>query len=807
MQFPESWLREFCDPAISTRELADLLTMSGLEVEEIRPVAPSFSNVVVAEVLSIEPHPNADRLRVCQVQVGLTQPLQIVCGAPNVAVGMKVPCALVDAVLPAGKDGEPLIIRAGELRGVQSLGMLCSAQELQISCESSGLMALQVDAPVGQNLRSYLHLDDSVFTLKLTPNLGHCLSVYGIAREVSALTGSPLKTLSFAPAFVAHPETLTVDIKDKDLCGRFSGRVILEVNPEARTPEWMVQRLERSGQRPVSALVDISNYVMFELGRPSHMFDLDKINGNLIVRWGEQGERLELLNGQTVEVDSRVGVIADQHGLESLAGIMGGQSCAVSDATTKVYLEAAFWWPQAIAGRARRYGFSTEAAHRFERGVDPSSTVEHIERITHLVQQICGGQAGPIVDQIIELPQPHAVELRVDRAAKVIGMPLSQSQCEQVMQRLGLAWQAEPGRLRVTPPPWRFDIQIEEDLIEEVARSIGYQNLPTTLPVAPVRAQVRPERLRSIHAVKHALAALDYFETINFSFVEERWESELAGNAHPIRVLNPIASPLSVMRSSLMGSLIQVLRHNLARKAARVRVFEVGRVFMRDKATPAGELTVPGIRQPMRVAGLGWGPTESPQWGSKTRNVDFYDLKGDLELLLAPQIVQFQIPDHPHPALHPGRSADIVINKRVVGVIGELHPRWRQSYELPAAPILFEIELDALLEQSVPLFKPVSKFQPVLRDLAVVLRQEVSCEQLLQVVRNVPTPLLRSVELFDVYKPSPGSASDLAPNEASLALRIELLDEEHTLTDERIEVAVALIISQLNSQLGARLRG
>ncbi len=582
MQFPESWLREFCNPPLTTQQLADTLTMGGLEVEELRPVAPPFSKIVVGEIREAVQHPDADRLRVCQVDVGQGSLLNIVCGAPNARAGIKVPCALVGAELPAGDDGKPFLIKLGKLRGVESQGMLCSARELQLSDDHAGLLELAPDAKVGADVREVLRLDDTLFTLKLTPNLAHALSVYGVARELSALTGAPLRQPQFPAVAPAHDGKLKVKVDAPDLCGRFSGRIVRNVNTRAKTPQWMVDRLARCGQRSVTALVDISNYVMFEFGRPSHIFDLDKIHGALEVRWGRPGESLKLLNGSTVTVDEAVGVIADDRQVESLAGIMGGDSTAVSDETRNVYVEAAFWWPQAIQGRSRRYNFSTDAGHRFERGVDPSLTVEHIEHITRLILEICGGEAGPMDDQILRLPEQEPVSLRVARAAKVIGMPLTGEDCNAALSRLGLAVTAANGTLTVKPPAYRFDITVEEDLIEEVVRIIGYDRLPTTAPLAPITANLPPEARRSRFAVRRLLAGLGYQETINFSFVEESWERDLAGNADPIRLLNPIASQMGVMRSSLLGSLLQALKFNLDRKAERVRVFELGRVFLRD---------------------------------------------------------------------------------------------------------------------------------------------------------------------------------------------------------------------------------
>ncbi len=594
-------------------------------------------------MLEVVKHPDADKLNVCQVDAGTGATLNIVCGAPNVAPGIKVPVALVGAELPPAEEGgKPFAIKLSKLRGVESQGMLCSARELKLSEDHSGLLVLPEDTPIGQDIRETLNLDDTIFEIKLTPNKADCLSVYGIARETAAITGAPLKPVAFPPAKVELDETLPVRIAAPDLCGRFSGRVIRGVNARAKTPLWMVERLERSGQRSVSALVDISNYVMFELGRPSHVFDLDKIHGGIDVRWGKRGETLKLLNGNTVELDEQVGVIADQSQVESLAGIMGGDSTAVTLDTTNIYLEAAFWWPDSIRGRARRYNFSTDAAHRFERGVDYSTTVEHIERITQLILDICGGQAGPVDDQAVNLPQRAPVTMRVSRANRIIGVAVAADEIASIFTRLGLSFTQDGDSFAVTPPPHRFDIEIEEDLIEEVARIYGFEKIPARPPVATSEMRATNETRRSIHTIRHALAARDYAETVNFSFVDAEWEHDFAGNDKPVRLLNPIASQLSVMRTTLFGSLVTVLRHNLNRRADRVRVFETGRVFLADAEVAAGELSVEGYRQPKRVGALAYGPLLDEQWGAPTRQVDFFDVKGDLEALLAPAVAAFR---------------------------------------------------------------------------------------------------------------------------------------------------------------------
>ena len=810
MQFPESWLREFCNPPLSTQQLADTLTMAGLEVEEIKPVAPPFTKIVVGEIKSAARHPNADKLQVCEVDVGQEALLNIVCGAPNARVGIKVPCALVGAVLPPGEGGKPFLIKVGQLRGVESQGMLCSARELKISEDHGGLLELAPGAPLGLDIREHLNLDDTLFTLKLTPNLAHCLSVYGVAREVAALTGAPLKVQVFPAVTVSDATRLQVKISAPDLCGRFSGRVVKNVNTKAATPHWMVDRLARCGQRSVTALVDISNYVMFELGRPSHIFDLDKIHGDLDVRWGKAGETLKLLNGNIVTVDEKVGVIADDTQVESLAGIMGGDATAVSDDTKNVYVEAAFWWPKAIAGRSRRYNFSTDAGHRFERGVDPGQTVEHIDRITQLILDICGTAdtvCGPMDDAQVNLPVATPVTLRVARAAKVIGMPLTQAQCLDVLVRLALPVSESDGTLVVTPPSYRFDLQIEEDLIEEVVRMVGYDNLPNTPPLAPITAKLRPEAERSPFTVRRTLASLGYQETINFSFVEERWENELAGNPNPIKLLNPIASQMSVMRSSLLGSLLQVLKFNLDRKASRVNVFELGRVFLRDAQTQNTDITVAGFNQPMRVAGLAYGSRTAAHWALADKAVDFYDIKGDMEALLAP--LQAEFVSAQHPAMHPGRCASVHVNGVQVGFVGELHPKWRQGYEFVQAPLLFELELDAVLQRKVPVFEAVSKLQPVERDIAVIVPESTTHAALMAAVHGADTQgLLKDVTLFDIYRPQSAAAgvSSMAFGEKSLAVRLVLSSDIATLTDEAIERAMQAVFVDLQLKLRARLR-
>jgi len=803
MQFSESWLRAMVDPPLTTQALAHLLTMSGLEVESCEPVAPPFSGVVVGQVRAMEKHPNADRLTVCQVDAGNGRLLNIVCGAPNVAVGMKAPCALVGAALPGEEPGKPFQIKPAKMRGVESQGMLCSARELGLSDDHSGLLALDANAPLGVDVRDHLGLDDHVFTIKLTPNRADCLSVLGVAREVAALTNTPLR----APSIPAVPKTdnatFPVKITDARGCGRFTGRVIRNVNASAATPDWMRVRLERAGQRCISALVDVTNYVMLELGRPLHVYDLAKLSGGIDVRFGRTGERLKLLNEQIVELTPDVLAITDASGPIGLAGIMGGDSTKADLDTTDVFLEAAFFYPDAIAGRARRYNFASDAAHRFERGVDFDNNVPGIERATELILKICGGEAGPVVDTVAALPVREPVRMRVARTRRVIGVPIEADEMASIFTRLGLRQRREgtgqDDAFVITPPSYRFDLQIEEDLIEEVARVHGFEKIPARPPIAAASMSAEPETRRSLHELRARLAATGYQEMINFSFVEPAWEEHFAGNSNPIRLLNPIASQLSVMRTTLIGGLVANVRYNLNRRAARVRVFEIARVFLRAPGAPDGPLDVADIRQPMRIAAAAFGAAEEEQWAVPTRAVDFFDLKGDLEGLAAPQHTRFEAAQHP--ALHPGRSAQVLVRGEPIGWIGELHPRWQQKYELPAPLIVFEIDAAPLQKIELPVHREVSRFPAVSRDLSLIVPESVRIQAILDDLAMHKPAQVADIKLFDLYR-GPGVEN----GKKSLAFRVLLQDTQKTMTDPEVESAVAQLVARLGGQFGGKLR-
>ena len=798
MKFSENWLRTWVNPKLSSEALAHVLTMAGLEVEALESIAPAFNNVVVAEVLEVAKHPNADRLNVCQVNVGEAQPLTIVCGAANVAVGVKVPCARIGAVLPPSSDNEKdFVIKQAKVRNVESFGMLCSEKELGLATESdgpstelrTGLWLLPGDAPVGKNLREYLELDDKIFTLKLTPNRSDCSGMVGLAREVAALTGSALKSLAIQTQPVTLTEQLPVKVSDVLGCPLYCGRLVRGVNAAALTPAWMVRRLERSGLRAINAVVDITNYVMLEMGQPLHAFDVAKLSGGIAVRRAHRGEPLVLLNEQQVVLDEEILVIADDARVLAIAGIMGGQGSGVETTSQDVFMESAFFHPDAIAGKARRFGLATDSSFRFERGVDFAATRQALERATQLLLEICGGHAGAISEVRGELPKREAIALRGSRVARVLGIALDNNQIATLLQRLQLDFTVNDNDFRVMPPSFRFDLAIEADLIEELARLHGYDNIPALAPQAALTMLPYSELQRPLARLQQMLVARDYQEIVSYAFVEEQVERELCGNESPVALQNPIASNLAVMRSSLIGGLVGALRFNLNRKQSRVRLFEVGACF----AQVENEYV-----QSQRLSALAYGEVLAEQWGAATRLVDFYDVKAEVEALFAPQVLSFVAAIHP--ALHPGRSAQIYCGEQRVGWLGELHPHWQQQYGIAQACVWFEVELGALTQVKVPRMSEIAKFLPVRRDLAVVVDEGITAQTLLEAMRRASAPYVAEIALFDVYR-----GKGVEPGKKSLAFRVLLQDTHKTLTDSQVEPSVTQLVAALQKQ-GAQLR-
>jgi phenylalanyl-tRNA synthetase beta chain len=783
MQFSERWLRTLVDPPIDTAALCDKLTMAGFEVEDVARAAPPFTQVVVGVVTHVAPHPDADRLRVCSVDIGGERPLQIVCGAPNAAVGLHVACALQAATLPGGQ-----VITRTTMRGVESQGMLCSARELGLSEDASGLLALPADAIPGRDVREALALDDALITIKLTPNRPDCLSLVGIAREVAAITSAPLQL----PAVVAAPVTSTatrgVEIEDDDACPRFAARIIEGIDSRAPTPAWMKERIERSGIRSISAVVDITNYVMLELGQPLHAYDDRLLDGDIVVRFARPGETLTLLNGETLSLEPDLLLVCDSAKPLGLAGIMGGEHSGIASDTSTVYLEGAFWNPAVIQGKMRRLGFASDAGYRFERGVDFELGPRAVERATQLMLEICGGRAGPLSDAKGALPARPPVRLRSARAARVLGVTLSPDTIGDVFTRLRLPFTRERDDFVVTPPSYRFDLAIEEDLIEEIARIHGYDAIPAT-PRAHIQAMLpSPESQRSSASLKRRLTARDWQEVITFSFVAAGYERALDPDARPLAVLNPIAAQRDVMRTTLLPGLIETLRTNVKRKLARVRIFEVGRTFARDD-----------LAQPIRVGGLAYGPSDPEQWGMPLRPVDLFDVKGDLEALASP--LSLATTTRVRPWLHPGRSAEVRIGGAVAGWLGELHPRLLRHFELPSAPVVFEIDLAAVTRVPVPRARPVSRLPSIRRDLAVVISENIELGNILEVLEEIDIPQIESLDVFDVYR-----GPELPNGMKSVAILVLMQDTERTLTDVDSERIVATLVAALHARFGATLR-
>jgi phenylalanyl-tRNA synthetase beta chain len=783
MQFSETWLRSFVNPPLSSAELSHQLTMAGLEVEALAPVAPAFTQVVVAEIVSVERHPDADRLQVCQVNVGAAEPLQIVCGAPNARAGLKTACALVGAALPG------FAIKHAKVRGVESLGMMCSAKELGMEAVAEGILEFAADAPVGQKVREYLDLDDQLFTLKLTPNRGDCLSITGVAREVAAITGVAAALPVVEAVTVACTEVPLITVADARACPRYCGRVVRGLNPLAVTPAWMLQRLARSGVRGLHPVVDITNFVLLERGQPLHAFDRAKVAGGLVVRQASAGESLLALNDQTLTLDAETLVIADGNGPVALAGIMGGQTTAVDSATTEVILEAAHFAPAAMAGRARRYGLSTDASHRFERGVAVDLPRQAMERATQLVLEICGGEAGPVVEIAGAVVPRAPIRFRPARARKLLGIALDDTGMAAHFARLGLSFTQDSAAWQVQAPAYRFDLTIEVDLIEEIARLEGYDRLPTVFPSGEARMRPAPEAQRGTDAIKMRLVARGWQEVITYSFIAPDEAAWFASDAAPITLLNPIASNLSVMRDSLLPGLVMTLRHNLNHGQERLRIFELGRCFA---SVEAGD-------QPQRVAGLLYGLAEAEQWGVTARAADFFDLKAEVLALAAPQALSFR--NEAHPALHPGQCARLYLGDRAVGWMGALHPRLVQSLGLARTPLLFEIDLAALSVVPLPRYQRVPLLPSVRRDLAVLVDDALVVGTLLAAVRaDLPAEVI-ALEIFDVYR-----GKGLPDGKKSLAFKVLLQHTGRTFTDAEIDALVAQVLGRMVEQFAAELR-
>ncbi len=789
MQFSEAWLRELVNPTLDTQALVEQMTMAGLEVDSMTPAAAEFSGVVVGQVVSVIAHPNADKLRICKVDVGEDEPLQIVCGASNVRDGLKVPAALIGAILPGDFK-----IKKSKLRGEQSFGMLCSEDELGLAADADGLMELAEDAPVGTDIRDYLALDDQLIEVDLTPNRADCLSIEGVAREVALLNNLEFKVPEITPIAVEHQETLEVKVSVPAACPRYLGRLIKDVNVSAETPLWMQERLRRSSLRSLGPVVDVTNYVLLEMGQPLHAFDAAKLSGGIEVRLAHADEAVKLLNDQEIKVSTETLVIADTEKALALAGIMGGSESAVSDGTQDIFLECAFFSPSFMMGKARHYGLHTDSSHRFERGVDADMQTRAIERATQLIVEIAGGRVGAITAAVAEqyLPQRSAVTLRQQRIKRILGVALAEAEVEGILQRLGMTIVKDAEGWQVTPPSFRFDIAIEADLIEELGRVYGYNNLPQSSLLMRSALSQAPEAVLEIDQIKDLLVGRDYQEAITYSFVDEELQKTLVPDDTYIKLQNPISSELAVMRTTLWCGLLQAAAYNTKRQHTRIRLFEAGQRFLGTQV----------MQQDKMLAGVVLGTVNPEQWGEKARKVDFYDIKSDVEAICALTGHEIQFVAAKHSALHPGQSAEIkTIQGQSLGWIGMLHPTLEKQLDFDHNIFLFELSQTVLLQREVPKFSSLSKLPSVRRDLALLVAEETTFQSVKQCINSCQEALIKEVNVFDIYR-----GQGVKHGYKSIALALILQNATETLTDTQIDAIVNRVLDALSNKLNAKLR-
>lgn len=803
MLISESWLREWVSPKLTTEQLAQKLTLAGLQVDSIEAAGPVLDNkrIVVGQIVSVERHPNATKLQVCAVDVGQARNRIIVCGADNAKTGMKTALALVNARLPKqfperANATERIPMRT--IRGVKSNGMLCSAAELGLADSSAGILEFDSAAETGRAVGDYLDLQDSIFQLELTPNRGDCLGIVGVAREVALLSGAKLKTHEISKTKVTSRSALEIQLKAPHGCPRYVGRAITNVDMQAKTPDWMVERLRRCGMRSINPIVDITNYVMHELGQPMHAFDLKKISGGIVVRMAKAGEKLKLLDGSTVTMSKHDLVIADQDKAIALAGIMGGDNSAISGNSKDIYLESAFFSSAALLGKARQWGMHTDASHRFERGVDSALQLKAMERATELVVSIAGGQAGPVTHAVDKsfLPKVPAISFRKAEIYRQLGVTVPSSKTVSILKNLGMSVKNSKTGWQVKPPSWRYDIQGQHDLVEEVARCFGFEKVPPRMRAIESGAGIHPENKLSLYDIKQTLIHRGYHEAITYSFVDAELQKQLLNKDDAIRLLNPIADNMSVMRQSLWPGLLEALKTNLNRQTERVRLFESGHVYAKAQNSRKSQ-------ERARLGGLISGLSLPRQWGSYAAEVDFFDIKNDLEALLklTAATADFKLQPAQHPALHPGQCAQIFIGKKPIGMLGKLHPARQKLYDIEQAVYLFEIDLAPLSSRALSAFLDISKFPSMQRDLAVLVDQTVTVQSILELVRSSAGALLKNLELFDVYRDD-----NLGKNKKSFAFSLTFQSKSSNLTATEIEAVMEKIVGVLEQKTGARLR-
>ncbi|WP_330148760.1 phenylalanine--tRNA ligase subunit beta [Shewanella xiamenensis] len=794
MKFSESWLREWVNPAVSREALSHQITMAGLEVDGVDAVAAEFNGVVVGEVVECGQHPDADKLRVTKVSVGSGELIDIVCGAPNCRQGLKVAVAMVGAVLPGDFK-----IKKAKLRGMPSEGMLCSYSELGIDIDSDGIIELPLDAPLGKDLREYLQLDDAVIEVDLTANRADCLGMVGLAREVGVLNRQAVTEPQWQAVTPSTDAKVAINVKETAACPRYLGRVVKNVNVKAATPLWMQEKLRRSGIRSIDPIVDITNFVLVEFGQPMHAFDLAKLTGDIQVRLGNGEEKITLLDGSEVTIPNDTLVIADDARPLALAGVFGGEYSGVSDTTQDILLECAFFAPLAIMGKSRRLGLHTDSSHRFERGVDPEMQHKVMDRATRLVLDICGGEAGPVVEakSDADLPKPAQILLRRSKLDKILGHHVPDSDVVEILERLGFSVVAGEGSWQVTTATYRFDMAIEEDLIEEVARIYGYNNIPNVAPVASLRMSDHKETDLSLKRVRSLLVARGFQEAVTYSFVDPKLQNLVHPGEQAMVLPNPISSEMSAMRLSMFTGLLTAVGYNQSRQQARVRLFETGLRFVPDIHAESG------VRQQAMLGCVITGLQNDEHWSMESKTVDFFDLKGDLEAIIGLTVSasEFSFRVATHSALHPGQCAEILRNDRVIGHIGAIHPSLEKPFGLNGKTIVFELELDALLHTSLPLAQAVSKFPANRRDIAVVVDESVSAGDVMKLIRKVGENQLVGINLFDVYL-----GKGVEPGKKSLAIALTLQDTTRTLEEKEIAETVDSVVSALKTEFNASLR-
>lgn len=790
MKFSEKWLREWVNPPVSTAELAEQLTMAGLEVEEIQDCRTGFSDVVIARVSAVVKHPDSDRLSVCEVHdSGNT--FQVVCGAANVRVDGIYPFARIGSVLPGD-----VRIKKTKIKGVESEGMLCSGAELALTDDAEGIMELDSDAPIGAALQDYLELEDKIIELSLTPNRGDCLSIQGIARDVGVINKLAVNQVEISPVKAVIDRTFKVTLKAPEGCPRYVGRVIEGIAPSRKSPTWLVEKLRRSGVRSINTVVDITNYVMLELGQPMHAFDLDLLKGGITVRYARKNEKLTMLDGTQAELQDGTLVIADDVHAVAMAGIMGGLDSGVTGDTTDVFLESAYFTPETIMGRARKYGLHTDSSHRFERGVDYGLQALAVERATQLITDLCGGNAGPVIDitDTRHLPAKKQVSLRRDRVSGLLGTHIDDANISDILQRLGMDITETTTGWDVIPPSFRFDISLEADLIEEIARVYGYDQVPT----APINANLKihsSDNSININELKNILVNRGYHEAMTYSFVDNEWQNTVCSAADKaIPLLNPISSELAVMRQSLWPGLLNALQYNLKRQQNRVRLFEYGRVFNRSGKD---------IDQDLKISGAIYGNTYKTQWDKKDSSSDLYDIKSDVEALIlqGDESMDIEYRECSHPSLHPGQSSEIIYQNQVVGLYGAIHPRIMHTMDLAHPVYVFEIDFHCISVKVKRKYRKISKFPSVRRDISILVDRDIPLKNLVKTIKTASPELLYNLELFDVYH---GEGIDILKK--SLALGLTFQASSSTLTDQEVEGEVEKILSTLGSEHGSKLR-